>query len=102
MKNFKDLTFESHGFGEGLQARMFFENGYGVSVVRFMVMGRYGSYTDNESEWELAVLRGNEDDATLAYDTDITDDVLGHLSSEDVSDIMVQVQSLPNAIPTNT
>ena len=35
MKTFKNLKFEPHTTGEGLSAKLFFKNGYGVSVVRF-------------------------------------------------------------------
>ena len=95
MKQFKDLKFESHPVGEGLSAKLFFKNGYGVSVIRFsMSIGRYGSYTSNESEWELAVLLGNEDAWSLTYDTEITDDVMGHLSNMEVTDIMKRIQQI--------
>lgn len=102
MKNFNDLVFEPHSTGDGLQGRIFFPNGYGVSVVRFKLPSShmfglkngYGSYTRNESEWELAVIFGNESEWDLTYNTPITDDVMGYLSSEDVSDIMKKVQEL--------
>jgi hypothetical protein len=113
MKTFKDLKFGPHPIsqdgGSGLMARMNFENGYGVSVVRFtlgfglpsavakltsVLKGEraetYGSYTDNEKEWEVAILKGNK----LCYKTSITSDVLGHLSSKQVSVIMKKVQKL--------
>lgn len=97
MKTFKDLVFNPHRTGEGLQALMFFENGYGISVVRFkMPMGfGYGSYTNNENEWEIAVLYGNNEKFSLTYNTPITDDVIGHLTADEVSDIMKQIQTLP-------
>jgi len=100
MKTFKDLEFNPHKTGEGLQAVMFFENGYGISVVRFkMPMGfGYGSYTDNENEWEIAVLFGDENDSHLTYNTPITDDVIGHLTDDEVTDIMKQIQELSCAV----
>lgn len=92
VKTFKDLEFLPHSFGNGLQARMDFDNSYGVSVVRFRTFGiGYGSYTDNESQWELAVLR----DGNITYDTPITDDVIGYLSSSDVTRVMKEGQALP-------
>lgn len=95
MKTFKDLKFEPHPIDiDGLRAVMMFENGYGVSVVQFKVDGRFGSYTSNEDEWELAVLKGNEKKWAITYDTPITDDVIGYLSAKKVSKIMKQVQSL--------
>ena len=57
----------------------------------------YGSYTRNDSEWELAVLKGNEEEWNLTYDTPITDDVIGHLCEDEVTEIMKQVQELPKA-----
>ena len=98
-KTFADLKFNPHPTGPGIRARIHFKNGYGVSVVRFELMlsigsSRYGSYTDNEQEWELAVLKNDH----LTYDTPITDDVLGHLSDDQVTEIMKQVQDLPEVI----
>jgi hypothetical protein len=96
MKTFKDLVFNNHPAGDGKQAVMLFPNGYGVSIVRFNLPGGfgYGSYTSDESEWELAVLKETEDEWSLTYETPITDDVLGHLSEDDVTEIMAKVQSL--------
>lgn len=99
MKEFKDLEFEIHPIGNGLRAKMFFKNGYGVSVVRFKLMfGGYGSYTSNDKEWELAVIHGDENKFDIVYNTPITDDVLGHLSADDVSEIMAKVKCLPQKI----
>jgi len=97
MKQFKDLEFKPHTAGQGKQAVMFFDNGYGVSVVRFEAMfgGGYGSYTNNESEWELAILIGNSKGADICYTTPITDDVLGYLEETKVTEIMAEVQKLP-------
>jgi hypothetical protein len=90
MKTFKDLEFKKHlAFKGGVHALIFFPNGYGASVVN-----GDGSYTSNNTQYELAVLKGNKDDWGLNYDTHITDDVLGYLSSEDVTEIMKKIQSL--------
>ena len=94
MKQFKDLEFKPHQTGHGLHALIFFKNGYGVSVVRFELSFGYGSYTDNEDEWELAVLFGNKDSWELTYSTPITEDVMGHLSENEVSEVMLKVQKL--------
>ena len=96
MKTFKDLEFKPHKYGLGVQAVMDFENGYGVSVVRFKdalgpLIGTFGSHTNNEKEWELAVLEG----PSLTYSTPITDDVMGHLSEKQVTGVMKKVQKLP-------
>jgi hypothetical protein len=46
------------------------------------------------------VLKGDKKDAEITYDTPITDDVIGHLTETEVTDIMKQIQELPiNHIP---
>lgn len=104
MKTFEDLKFKPHLTGDGKQSSMIFKNGYGVSVVRFKLpllagtflggRGDYGSYTSNEDEWELAVIKGAEGEWEITYDTPITDDVMGYLSEQKVTDVMKQVQEL--------
>ena len=96
MKSFKDIKFKPHRFGEGVHGLIFFENGYGVSVVRYKnpMSERFGSYTSNDSEWEVAVLYGNEKTWEISYNTHITDDVLGHLTEGEVDWVMFQVQEL--------
>jgi hypothetical protein len=37
VKTFDDLIFENHPIAKGLQSKMFFNNGYGISVVRFKI-----------------------------------------------------------------
>lgn len=89
MKTFKDLKFTK--CTNGLDAKMYFENGYGISVIRFKTPYGYGSYTLNEKQWEIAVLRGED----ICYDTPITDNVIGYLSAREVTKIMKQIQQLP-------
>jgi hypothetical protein len=90
MKTFNDLVFEPHVAGMGgVMSRMFFGNGYGISVVRFMY-----SYGGSEGLYEVAVLKENENGWDLCYDTPITDDVIGHLDEIEVSEIMEQIQAL--------
>ena len=103
MKEFKDLVFSGVSTPEGsevilsmftdnsnlqdIRATHTFSNGYGVSVIQ----GSY-AYTDNTDEYEVAVLK----DGGICYDTHITSDVLGHLSTSDVTKVMKQVQELCN------
>lgn len=96
MKSFKDIKFKPHSFGDGFHGLCFFENGYGVSVVRFKspISKTYASYTSNDSEWEVAVLYGDENEWEITYNTHITDDVLGYLTEGEVDWIMIQVQEL--------
>ena len=71
--------------GEKMSYREFYENGYGVSVISSEFS--YGL--------ELAVLRGTEENAEICYDTPITNDVCGHLSSDTLADIIKDVKALP-------
>lgn len=90
MKTFKDLEFKPHRAGSGKQATLFFPNGYGVSVV-------FGTlfYSNGVDTYEMAVLRGNENDYRLTYETPITDDVLGRRTAEEITKAMKEVQKLP-------
>lgn len=101
MKTFKDLEFKDHPIGNGLMARLNFDNGYGVSVVRFKrgdnpfieasaQNDTYGSYTDNEEEWEVAIIK----DGGLCYSTELTSDVLGNQSDTDIDKIMKTLQEM--------
>lgn len=86
MKTFKDLNFEPHSIGNGVMTREHFDNGYGVSVVRteFTYGGRKGLY-------ELAVLKDGE----IHYDNPVANgDVVGYLSEDEVSELMIEVQKL--------
>jgi hypothetical protein len=93
MKTFKDLDFKKHpiaeagieGYQNAKQAIETFENNYGVSVI-------FGNcfYSNGKDTYEVAVLY----DGSITYNTDITDDVLGNLLEEEVSEIMIKVQSL--------
>ena len=89
--NFSDLDFQPHcNYPDtGIAARHFFDNGYGVSVVRFL-----GSYGYEKGLYELAVLKGVEENYEICYDTPITDDVLGHLTEEHVTNLLSQVEAL--------
>ena len=93
MKTYKDIVFKKHPNFDGVQGILDFDNGYGISIVRFKSMYRegYSSYTDNENEWELAIRKGD----SLCYDTGITEDVMGHLTVDQAEDVMKKVQELP-------
>jgi hypothetical protein len=41
----------------------------------------------------------NNNSFSLAYDTPITDDVLGHLSEQEVDELLAQVEALEAPIP---
>lgn len=96
LKTFNDLIFNPHPvelagaclgkkYTESKQAKMTFENGYGISVL-------FGSifYSNGIDTYEVAVLwNGN-----VCYDTLITNDVIRNISAEKVSEIMKQIQEL--------
>jgi hypothetical protein len=87
MKQFKDLEFKKLGDPHnGVQATINFDNGLGASVVshQFSYGGKSGLY-------ELAVLDKNGD---LTYDTPITNDVIGYLTPDEVTETMLFIQSI--------
>ena len=88
MKQFKDIIFKSNPMGPefGIVSRTKFDNGYEVSVVKSP-----HTYGGDKGLYELAVLDENGD---LTYDTPITEDVIGWLRPEDVTDVMLKVQQL--------
>jgi len=87
MKTFKDLEFIPHSIGMGgVMSRIQFENGYGVSVV--CTPHTYGG---DRGLYEIAVL---DSEGRLTYDTPVTDDVIGYLRPEDVTDVMEKIQQL--------
>lgn len=86
MKTFKDLEFNAKVNGSGGdQAKLDFDNGFGVSVI---TGGE--SYSDESNPFELAVLK----DKHLCYDSTITDDVLGYLTLTQVTYYMKRIQGL--------
>ena len=87
MKTFKDLKFGEHpNHMGGVQARIQFDNGFGASVVKTP-----HTYGGDKGLYELAVLDSN---GSLTYATPITDDVIGYLRPEDVTDVLTKIQQL--------
>lgn len=88
MKTFKDLEFETLNdeLRKGVVCRIAFDNGYGASVVShtYSYGGKLGLY-------ELAVLNK---EGEITYETSVTDDVIGHLTPEEVTEYMGQIQKL--------
>jgi hypothetical protein len=83
-KTFEDIDFQPH-YG-GVVGRIMFENGYGASVIR-----TEHSYGGSRGLYELAVL---DNDGKLTYDAPITEDVLGYLKPEEVTNYLIQIQDL--------
>ena len=85
MKAFKDLEFNPHPIGDGIQAKIEFDNGYGASVIctPFSYGGKSGLY-------EMAVFHDGE----LTYTTVLGDDVKGWLTKNEVTKLLKQIQEL--------
>jgi len=88
MKTFKDLQFESMSdtFYNGVKTRIYFENGFGASIVKHDY-----SYGGKEGLYELAVLFDDE----IHYDNPVAmGDVRGYLNEDEVSELLIQIQKL--------
>lgn len=102
---FNDLVFEADPENEidtdwyDPTERSFhlYDNNYAVSVIR-------GPYTHGglKGLYELAVLYMAPDssESELVYDTPVTNDVEGHLTPDDVTRLMKQVEALPLRVKT--
>jgi hypothetical protein len=95
MSFFDQILFEPHPVGEGKHGKLFLPNGYGISVVRFKIPGSsgYGSYCD-ENTWEVAILKGTQNNFELCYDTEITNDVLGFQTEDDINNILGKLRRI--------
>jgi hypothetical protein len=88
---FEELTFVNRQWSVGVCARVFFPNGYGASVIR-----GEGTYGGDQGLYELAVISGSEEKGwSLCYSTPITDDVIGYLEPDAVTDLLGQIEALP-------
>ena len=101
LKQFKDLLFKQHEMAKDAfllsspireeymnakHAIMQFENGYGVSVLKGTLF-----YSNGIDTYEVAVLDNNG----ICYNTSITNDVIGYVDADEVSNIMKRIQELP-------
>jgi hypothetical protein len=82
-------VYKEKSLNGGVQKQYKFDNGYGASVVL-----HNGSYGNEQDLWELAVIKWNGENYNLVYDTDITDDVIGYLTLDEVEDILSRIESL--------
>lgn len=81
-------TYKERPFLGGFQYTAYFENGYGIDIVK-----HNGSYGREDDLWEIAVIK----DGKCCYDTPITDDVIGHLTSAEVMNYVMKVEALDPA-----
>lgn len=83
---FEDLEFKPMlNHDNGIFVRVEFPNGYGASIIKSPY-----SYGGAQDLYELAVLYDN----MITYDTEITNDVLGYLTSEDVTKLLERIEKL--------
>lgn len=94
------ISEKPHAVGTGVQRLYRFDNGYGASVVQFMLPGysgldpMAGSYG---ADAELAVIQWTGANFHLTYETPITEDVIGWLDLLEVHDYLRQIRDLPAA-----
>ena len=63
----------------------FYLNGYGISISPDL---------ENLELFEVAVLKGNEDNYNLCFETHITDDVIKGLTADEVEMIKIEIKGL--------
>ena len=86
-----DLDFKQHSnsYGFSTRALVFFDNGFGASVIT----GEH-AYSDDDHPYELAVMKGNAEKHSLTYETSVTDDVIGYLDEKAVSETLRAIEEL--------
>ena len=92
MKTFKDLEFQkSEDYDDGVYAFEIFDNHYGVSIVK----NKY-SHGGSKGLYELAVIYMSPDmqESEIHYNNPVANgDVRGHLTEEEVSELMREVNN---------
>lgn len=87
---FQELEFKDLPSMNGIQATVEFKNNYGASVVRHA-----GSYGNKRGLYELAVTKYNEEgEWKFCFSTPLTNDVLGFLTEDDVTNYLIQIEQL--------
>ena len=81
-----DLVRHAHPIPDVAWFQYEFPNGYGASVIRGAL-----TYGGDQGLWELAVTHGRP----LCYATPVTNDVIGYLSEEGVTETLVAIAALP-------
>lgn len=87
LKDFSDLVFEPHPIGlkDHTQAKMTFDNGYGVSVICGTLY-----YSNGVDTYEVATIKGD----LIDFKNQVIGDVSGYRTKQEVSEIMARVQRM--------
>jgi hypothetical protein len=85
-KTFENIDFERNEDLDGVVGRIMFDNGFGASIVRHIM-----SYGGKLGLYELAIL---DKEGDLTYDTPVTNDVIGYLTPEEVTNYLIKIQEL--------
>ena len=90
-EGFETYLVKRSSLHDGIQYIFRFENNYGASVVK-----HFGSYGHEYDLWELAVIKFGAETGewNLTYDTEITDDVLGWRTDEEIRDLLKKIKEL--------
>jgi hypothetical protein len=89
IQQYNQYIIDFNSINKGMQLMFRFPNNYGVSIVCHSF-----SYGNDDDRFEIAIIKFHSDDNkdwNLVYDTDITNDVLGYQSKEDVLSIIDRV-----------
>ena len=87
LMTFDDLVFDNISettISGNKRAKLFFKNGYGISVL----------FNQNDKEYEVAVLKGVEESWHICYNTPVTDDVIRCIRSREIDNLMKEIQEL--------
>lgn len=113
MKTFKDLEFKPHGnrgvdfldefvditliqdetkiSGEAVQARLDFDNGYGVSVLT----GSSFFHIDEDGPYEMALFKNGHIHYIRDTDDKTFEDVVDYCDEEEITHLMKVIQEMP-------
>ncbi|MBB1534099.1 hypothetical protein [Leptotrichia sp.] len=88
MKSTKDFE-ERYNYCIKHRYKEFYPNGYGISISPDL---------ENLELFEVAVLKGNEYNYDLCFETYITDDVVKGLTSDEVEMIKIEIKGLKRSL----
>lgn len=86
---FDNYKTSDESYAGGIRRVYKFENGYGASVISHSF-----SYGGESGLWEIAVL---DSMGNLTYNTPITNDVIGNLTTSEVVKVLGDIKNLPNS-----